>query len=181
MSSTNSPYVLQVLHVPYRPVHTDEDIQQDLNPAIQLLFGANGLIAAWRGKRYEDRFTYIYLLLWKDLASSHAFFTSEAYREFNHVVQPALNGRKIFWQQHALVGQSELDDITHLKSIVDSPCIEVALTKVVEGGVSGYYRAFRSTISRILDDDPGCDGWWISPQVENPQHQILMINWKSVD
>lgn len=52
---------------------------------------------------------------------------------------------------------------------------------MVEGGVSGYYRAFRSTISRILDDDPGCDGWWISPQVENPQHQILMINWKSVD
>jgi hypothetical protein len=96
-------------------------------------------------------------------------------------VQPALNGRKIFWQQHAFVGRSDLDDLAHLKSIVGSPCIEVALTKVVEGGVSGYYDAFRATISRILDADRGCDGWWISPLVENPQHQLLMINWKSVD
>lgn len=71
--------------------------------------------------------------------------------------------------------------MAHLKSIVDSPCIEVALTKVVEGRVSGYYGAFRSTISHILDDDQGCDGWWVSPLVENPQHQLLMINWKSVD
>ncbi|KIN08774.1 hypothetical protein OIDMADRAFT_48617 [Oidiodendron maius Zn] len=40
---------------------------------------------------------------------------------------------------------------------------------------------FRQTVSKGLDEDSGCNGWWISPSIENPQHQILLINWKSVD
>lgn len=133
------------------------------------------------GRRHEDRHTYIYLLLWTDLAASHDFFTSSRYTDFHAKIQPALNGRKVAWQQHALIGQWELSDAAHLKSIITSPCIEIALTKVVEGGVARYYQGFRETVSKVLDNDPGCDGWWISPVIENPQHQILLINWKSID
>jgi hypothetical protein len=141
----------------------------------------NGLQAVWRGKKYEDRFTQVYLLVWQSLASSHAFILSSAYQQFNDAIQPALNGRRISWAQHGLIGQNDLDSISHLRSILRAPVIEVALTKVVEGHVAAYYKSFRSVVGPILDMDPGCDGWWISPQIENPQHQVLLINWKSVD
>jgi hypothetical protein len=142
---------------------------------------APGLKAFWRGKKFEDRYTQVWILLWDSLASSHAFFTSSAYREFNKVVQPALNGRKVGWQQHALIGTSDMDNEERLRSILSSSAIEVALTKVVEGGVSGYYDQFRAVVTKILDEDPGCDGYFIGPQIENPQDQLLLINWKSVD
>lgn len=173
--------VLQIITCPHRPTHTSAEINADLEPAFSLLLQSKGLVAAWQGSRHEDRYTYIYLLLWQDLTASHAFFISPAYAKFHSLVQPALNGRKVHWQQHALVGQFNLSDKAHLLSIVESPCIEIAFTKVVEGGVAGYYEGFEKTVSKVLDEDPGCDGWWISPLIENPQHQMLLINWKSVD
>ncbi|KAL9075382.1 MAG: hypothetical protein Q9161_001759 [Pseudevernia consocians] len=177
----SSPLAVQFIDVPHRPIHSDEEINKDLAPALSILFKAHGLIAAWQGKRHEDRYTQIWILLWQDLASSHAFFTSPAYREFHNDIQPALNGRSIHWQQHALVGTSDLDSLDRLKAMVKAPAIEVALTKVIEGRVSGYYDVFRSTIGPILDGEDGCDGWWVGPQMENPQHQILLENWRSVD
>lgn len=142
---------------------------------------AHGLVAAWQGKRHEDRYAQIWLLLWQDLAASHAFFTSPAYRVFHEAIQPALNGRSIKWQQHALVGTNDLASLARLRAMVKAPAIEIALTKVIEGRVSGYYDVFRSTIGPILDEEPGCNGWWVGPQIENPQHQILLENWNSVD
>ncbi len=142
---------------------------------------AHGLIAAWQGKRHEDRYTQIWILLWQNLASSHAFFTSPVYRQFHNDIQPALHGRSIHWQQHALVDTGDLDSLDRLKAMVKAPAIEVALTKVIEGRVSGYYDVFHSTIGPILDGEDGCGGWWVGPQIENPQHQILLENWKSVD
>ena len=65
--------------------------------------------------------------------------------------------------------------------MVKSPAIEVALTRVIEGRVSGYYDVFHSSIGSILDGEDGCDGWWVGPQIENPQCQILLENSKSVD
>ena len=65
--------------------------------------------------------------------------------------------------------------------MVKAPAIEIALKKVIEGTISGYYDIFRSIIGPILDEEPGCNGWWVSPQMENPQLQILLENWKSVD
>lgn len=105
-----------------------------------------------------------------------------AYKDFNTKIQPALNGRKIEWTKHALISLSNsVDNVEHLKSVLSSPAIEVALTKVVEGGVAGYYDQFRKVVVPILNEDPGCNGYFISPQIENPQNQILLINWKSVD
>jgi hypothetical protein len=92
-----------------------------------------------------------------------------------------MNGRSISWTTHALLDHSPLSDHVHLESILRSPAIEVALTKVVEGGVSGYYSQFGKIVSKILDDEPGCDGYFISPLIEQPQDQLLLINWKSVD
>ncbi|KAJ4361120.1 uncharacterized protein N0V89_001689 [Didymosphaeria variabile] len=136
--------------------------------------------ALWMGKKFEDRYTLVYLILWKDLASSHAFFTGTAYRDFHKLVQPALNGRKVQWQQHALLDQSACSSVEHLRSILSSPALEVALTKVVEGGVHGYYEQFAKVVDPILRDEPGADGHFISPLIENPQDQLLLINWKSV-
>ena len=157
------------------------DCHQDLTRVDSQACRAHGLIAAWQGKRHEDRYTQIWILLWQNLASSHAFFTSPAYRQFHDVIQPALNGRSIHWQQHALVGTSDLDTLDRLTAMIKAPVIEVALTKVIEGRVSGYYDVFRSTIGPILDGEDGCAGWWVGPQLENPQHQILLENWRSVD
>jgi len=176
-----SNQALQLVFVPHRPVPTEDEINKDLAPAIEILQSAPGLRALWRGKKFEDRYTQVWVLVWDSLASSHAFFTSPSYGQFHKVVQPALNGRKVAWQQHALLGTSDLDNEARLKSILNSPAIEVALTKVVEGGVSGYYDQFRAVVTKILDEDPGCDGYFIGPQIENPQDQLLLINWKSVD
>lgn len=142
---------------------------------------ADGLIGSWQGKKFEERYTRVYLLLWETLAASHAFFTSKGYKDFNDAIQPAMNGRKIQWQQHALLDASSFSTRKSLDSILSSPAVEVAWTKVVEGGVYGYYEGFRKTVAPILDDEPGCDGYFISPQIENPQDQMLLINWKSVD
>jgi hypothetical protein len=144
-------------------------------------FSASGLRALWRGKKHEERHTQIAIVLWQDLGSSRAFFTSEQYYEFNKVIQPGMNGRKIQWQNHAILNTTGLDDIKHLTDTLKSRAIEVALTKVVEGGVYGYYSQFNKIVVDILDNDPGCSGHFISPQVENPQDQLLLINWKSVD
>ena len=92
-----------------------------------------------------------------------------------------MNGRRIKWQNHVLLEVSGLDDSTRLQKTLNSPAIEVALTKVVEGGVSGYYSQFKKVVVPILDQDPGCDGHFISPLIENPQNQLLLINWRSVD
>jgi len=142
---------------------------------------APGLKAIWRGKKYEDRFTQIWMVLWKDLAASHNFFTSPAYEEFHKLLQPAMNGRSIEWQNHAVLGRTGLDDVAHLNSILSSPAIEVAWTKVIEGGVSGYYQRFNETVVQVLNEDLGCKGYFISPTIENPQDQMLLINWDSVD
>ena len=142
---------------------------------------AKGLKALWRGKKYEDRYTQIAVLLWESLEASHAFFTSFAYAEFHKSIQPGMNGRRIEWQNHALIDTTGIDDTKHLLRTLDSPAIEVALTKVVEGGVAGYYSQFKNVVVPILNEDPGCDGHFISPLIENPQDQLLLINWKSVD
>jgi len=92
-----------------------------------------------------------------------------------------MNGRHITWQNHALLSTSELDNVAHLKATLNSPAIEVALTKVVEGGVAGYYEQFRKVVVPILNEDQGCDGNFIGPLIENPQDQLLLINWKSVN
>ena len=94
----------------------------------------------------------------ENLAPSHEFFTSPAYRQFHDKIQPALNGRSIVWQQHALVGTSDFDSLARLKAMVKAPAIEIALTEVIEGRISGYYDVFRSTIGPILDEEPGCNG-----------------------
>jgi len=120
-------------------------------------------------------------LLWESLAASHAFFTSPDYTEFHRVIQPAMNGRRIEWQNHALIDTTGIDSKTHLSKTLRSPAIEVALTKVVEGGVAGYYSQFHKIVVPILNEDPGCDGHFISPLIENPQDQLLLINWTSVD
>ncbi|CZR64454.1 uncharacterized protein PAC_14352 [Phialocephala subalpina] len=172
---------LQVISIPHRPVPDNAEINKDLAPAFEILKQSPGLLAIWRGRKYEDRFTEIAILLWSSLASSHAFFTSHAYATFHKDLQPAMNGRHITWQNHALLSTSELDDVAHLKAILNSPAIEVALTKVVEGGVAGYYEQFRKVVVPILNEDQGCDGHFISPLIENPQDQLLLINWKSVD
>lgn len=135
----------------------------------------------WRGRKFEDRYTLVAILFWDNVESSHAFFTSAAYEEFHKLIQPALNGRKVSWASHALLDHSALSSQSHLSAILDSPAIEVALTKVVEGGVSGYYHHFNRVVTGVLDNEPGCDGFFISPIIENPEDQLLLINWKSVD
>jgi hypothetical protein len=92
-----------------------------------------------------------------------------------------MNGRTITWQQHALLSHSAVSSREHFDSVLSSPAIEVAWTKVVEGGVAGYYERFNKTVVGVLSDEPGCDGFFISPLIENPQDQVLLINWKSVD
>lgn len=92
-----------------------------------------------------------------------------------------MNGRSVTWTAHALLDHSPFSDVAHLERTLDSPAIEVALTKVVEGGVAGYYSQFTKVVSGILNDEPGCDGYFISPLIEGPQDQLLLINWKSVD
>lgn len=94
-----------------------------------------------------------------------------------------MNRRKIHWQQHALLDTSSISTRARLDGVLSSPdaAVEVAWTKVVEGGVHGYYEGFIQTVVPILECDAGCDGFFISPQVENPQDQMLLINWKSVD
>nr|KAK5448269.1 hypothetical protein LTR18_001357 [Exophiala xenobiotica] len=177
----NMKQAFQLIIVPHRPVHTDDEINRDLAPAFAILEKAKGLKALWRGKKHEDRHTQVALVLWESLATSHAFFTSPHYTEFHRVIQPAMNGRRIEWLNHILIDTTGLDDKAHLSRTLASPAIEVALTKVVDGGVSGYYSQFRKIVVPILNEDPGCDGHFISPLIENPQDQLLLINWKSVD
>lgn len=121
------------------------------------------------------------LVLWDSLADSHAFFTSPEYADFHRVLQPAMNGRHVDWQNHALLDVTDLDGQKELLQTLNSPAIEVALTKVVEGGVAGYYSQFKKVVVGILNEDSGCGGHFISPLIENPQDQLLLINWKSVD
>ena len=142
---------------------------------------AKGLKALWRGKKHEDRYTQIAVVLWESLEASQSFFTSLSYADFHRLIQPAMNGRRIEWQNHALIDRTGIDDMKHLLRTLKSPAIEVALTKVVEGGVAGYYSQFKKVVVSILNEDPGCDGHFISPLIENPQDQLLLINWKSVD
>ncbi|KIW13754.1 hypothetical protein PV08_08945 [Exophiala spinifera] len=172
---------LQLIIVPHRPVHTENEINKDLAPSLNILQRARGLKALWRGKKHEDRHTQVALILWESLAASHAFFTSPEYADFHQAIQPAMNGRRIEWTNHVLIDPTGLNDKTHLLNALDSPAIEVALTKVVEGGVSGYYSQFRKIVVKILDEDPGCEGHFIGPLIENPQDQLLLINWQSVD
>ncbi|KAL4810601.1 hypothetical protein BDV18DRAFT_155213 [Aspergillus unguis] len=176
-----SPHqALQLILIPHRPAKPEE-IANDLAPAFEILQRANGLKSIWRGKKFEDRYTQVVLCLWDSLQASHAFFTSEDYGQFHKVIQPALNGRKVDWTAHALIDHSPLSDLQHLNMILSSPAMEVALTKVVEGGTAGYYSQFNKVVTGILDEEPGCDGYFISPLIENPEDQLLLINWKTVD
>lgn len=142
---------------------------------------ANGLCSVYQGRKFEERYTRAYLLHWDSLAYSHGFFTSSDYEKFDRLIQPTLKGRKIIWNQHAEIGASKLGDAEHFDSILTSPALEVAWTKVVESKVCGYYQQFDKVVNPILNDEPNCDGLFISPQLENPQNQVLLINWKSVD
>jgi hypothetical protein len=97
------------------------------------------------------------------------------------MVQPILRGRQITWNQHAVLGGLGDRGTGELQSILSSPAIEVAWTPVKEGKVQGYYAQFAKVVNPILTDEPVCDGFFISPHLENPHDQILLINWKSVD
>ncbi|CAI4218724.1 unnamed protein product [Parascedosporium putredinis] len=154
--------VIQLVIVPHRPAVPDE-IAKDLAPAFSILQKAPGLQKLWRGK------------------SSRTGTRNEAYAEFHRVLQPAMNGRSITRTAHALLEHSRFSDAEHLEQTLASPAIEIALTKVVEGGVAGYYSQFGKVVSGILDAEEGCDGYFISPLIEEPQDQLLLINWKSVD
>ncbi|KAJ9132413.1 hypothetical protein NKR23_g11228 [Pleurostoma richardsiae] len=171
---------LQLILIPHRPAVAAE-IENDLAPAFAILQRAKGLKALWRGKKFEDRYTQVALCLWEDLESSHSFFTSPSYAELHKLIQPAMNGRSINWTTHALLDHSRLSSYAQLASTLESPAIEVALTKVTEGGVAGYYSQFNKVVAGILDNEPGCNGYFISPLIEEPQDQLLLINWKSVD
>lgn len=91
-----------------------------------------------------------------------------------------MNGRSIHWTQRVLLNDN-VGDLKHFRSLLNSPAIEVATTKVVEGGVAQYYSQFNKVVVPILNEDPGCDGFFIAPLIENPEDQLLLINWKSVD
>ncbi|KAI9836039.1 MAG: hypothetical protein M1819_001650 [Sarea resinae] len=171
---------LQVFVVPHRPAR-DAEIEENLAGPLKILFSAPGLLKVWKGFKHEETYTKVYLLLWKDLAASHAFYTSPDYFTFTTDVQPALNGRKIIWKQHALVDVGPMSSPKHLESIVNSPALEVAWTEVVEGKVARYYSQFGKVVAPLLDGEPGCNGFFISPQIEDPQAQVLLINWDSVD
>ncbi|KAF4334388.1 hypothetical protein FBEOM_11780 [Fusarium beomiforme] len=175
-----SNQAVQLITIPHRPAVSDE-IERDLAPALKILQSARGILSMWRGRKFEERYTLVVIILWDNIESSHGFFTSMAYQEFHAVIQPAMNGRSIEWTRHALLHHSPLSDKLHLDATLDSPAIEVALTKVVEGGVAGYYSQFNKVVTGVLDDEPGCAGYFISPMLENPQDQLLLINWKSVD
>jgi heme-degrading monooxygenase HmoA len=135
----------------------------------------------YQGRKYEERSTRVYVLHWKSLAFSHQFFTSASYDTFNTLIQPALKGREVSWTNHAVVNASPLSSPEHLQSILRSHAIEVAWTKVVEGKVAGYFEQFDKVVRPILNDEPGCDGFFISPNLETPQKLMLLINWQSVD
>ncbi|KAG4287326.1 hypothetical protein FPRO06_04978 [Fusarium proliferatum] len=171
---------LQLITIPHRPA-ANAEIGRDLAPAISILKKAPGLKSFWSGRKFEDRYTKVYLALWENLESSHSFFTSSEYAKFHSAIQPALNGRKVTWTSHALMDHSPLSDHPHLSDALKSPAMEVALTKVVEGGVSGYYYQFSKVVTRVLDEEDGCKGYFISPLIENPEDQLLLINWDSVD
>ncbi|KAK6064908.1 hypothetical protein SCUP234_12817 [Seiridium cupressi] len=172
---------LQLIIVPHRPLSSDDEINRDLAPGFHILQQATGLKAIWRGKKFEDRYTQVAIVLWDNLAASHVFFTSPAYFQFHQAIQPAMNGRHIEWQNHALVNVTGEDTMSHLADTLHSPAIEVALTKVVEGGVAGYYNQFKAVVASVLQSEDGCDAYFISPLIENPENQLLLINWKSVD
>jgi len=123
----------------------------------------------------------VYILLWDSLGSSLRFLTSDAYDEFNTLAQPGLRGRSITWTQHAAIQASALASMDRFNSLLTSPAIEVAWTSVKEGKVGGYLKQFNKVVRPILDTEPGCDGFFISPHLENPHNQVLLINWKSVD
>jgi hypothetical protein len=97
----------------------------------------------WRGKKHEDRHTQVALLVQESLAANHSFFTSSDYTEFHRVIQPATNVRRIDRQNHALIDATDIDDTVYLPRTLESPAIEVALNKVVEGGVAEYYSQLR--------------------------------------
>jgi len=172
---------LQLIIIPHRPVPQIAEIDNELAPAFEILTSTPGLLALWRGRKHEERYTGVAIALWSSLAASHAFFTSPAYASFHRVLQPSMNGRKITWQQHALLDTSALNDAAHLKAALASPAIEVALTEVVEGGVAGYYEQVSKVVVPILNAEPRVGGHFISPLIENPQNQLFFVNWSSVD
>lgn len=142
---------------------------------------SEGLLGAYQGQKFEERYTRVYLLLWESLSASRHFLTSEAYDKFNMLAQPSLRGRTITWTQHAAIQASGLASVDRFNSLLTAPAIEVAWTSVKEGKVNGYLKQFDEVVRDILDSEPGCDGFFISPQLENPHNQVLLINWKSVD
>ncbi|KAF1351773.1 hypothetical protein BDV97DRAFT_348046 [Delphinella strobiligena] len=173
--------ILQLVLLPHRPVKDDAEIDRNLKEGLSILGSAPGLVDCWRGRKYEERFTQVYLLLWTDLEASHNFLASPSYERFHKSIQPAMNGRRVEWLRHARMSDSAHNNLENLRKVLGSPAIEVAWTMVVEGGVAGYYERFAKVVTSVLDQDPGCDGYFISPSIENPHAQMLLINWKSVD
>lgn len=191
--------IVQLVLLPHRPVKDDAEIDKDLKEGLRILGryvrqinhsyhllltfekSAPGLLDCWRGRKYEERFTQVYLLFWTDLEASHNFLASPSYERFHKSIQPAMNGRRVEWLRHARISNSAHNNLESLRNVLGSPAIEVAWTMVVEGGIAGYYERFAKVVTSVLNKDPGCDGYFINPSVENPHAQMLLINWKSVD
>ncbi|KAL2842685.1 hypothetical protein BJY01DRAFT_235897 [Aspergillus pseudoustus] len=173
--------VVQLVIVPHRPVHDEAELDNDLNQAFALLLRSEGLLGAYQGRKFEELYTRVYVLLWDSLSSSHHFLISEAYDEFNTLAQQGLRGRSITWTQHAAIQASGLASMDRFNSLLTSPAIEVAWTSVKEGKVHGYLKQFDEVVRGILENEPCCDGFFISPHLEDPHNQVLLINWKSVD
>jgi hypothetical protein len=115
------------------------------------------------------------------LLSSQNFRTSESYHQVNQNLQPALFGRSLQWNFRALVGSTPYSGLAELSNIVTSAALEVATTLVVDGGVAGYYKVTRDITGPIMDAEPGAKGFFVAPTIEDPQAQMVLINWTSVD
>jgi hypothetical protein len=99
----------------------------------------------------------------------------------NQILQPALFGRSLQWNFRAQVGSTPYSGLAELSKIVTSAALEVATTLVVEGGVAGYYKVTRDITGPIMDGEPGANGFFVAPTIEDPQAQMVLINWTSVD
>lgn len=89
-------------------------------------------------------------------------------------------GREIEWKTRAFCNDSPGSSLQTLANVVDSPAIEVAMTHVVNGKVSGYYGAGAET-GPLMAAVEGFQGAFLSPSIEDPNRQVLLLNWKSVE
>ncbi|KAI8938091.1 hypothetical protein NX059_005761 [Plenodomus lindquistii] len=173
--------LLQIAVVPYKASIDKEEVLTSLEPAIQILHKTKGLLAHWQGEKYEELRVLVWILLWEDYASYEAFFTSAPYGEFTKILDPILFGRKIRWDLRAFVRPGSGGDLEALGNIVSSPAIEVATTVVVDGKVHGYLNEGFAEAGPLMAAQPGFQGAFVAPSVEDPQRICLLINWKSFE